>query len=618
MNPDCLPAKTSEIFGAFAEVPGCGSVKSSYFSTRLNQSNMKTYKVFISIILILSGVAAQACTNYLVTKGASADGSTMISYAGDSHVRYGNLYYFPRTTWPEGSMLTIYDRSSGKPLGQIPQPHETYQVIGFMNEYQVSVGESTFGGRTELEDTTGIIDWGSIMFLALQRSKTAREAIRVMAELVEQFGYYSSGESYSIADPNEAWILELIGKGVEMKTDKKTKHTWNGNKGAVWVAIRIPDGYISAHANHARITTFPMENGITSISSLNISKINNPDVEVVYAADVIDFARAKGYYTGDGSNFSFSDTYAPLTFSAARFCELRVWAMFDQACDGMDAYWDYATGKVKSPRMPLYVKPNRKLTPRDLFHFKRNHLEGTELDMTKDMGAGLQGMPYRWRPMTWQYEGRNYFHERVTATQQTAFSWVAQMRGWLPDPIGGVFWYGVDAAEFSVHVPFYCGMLSVPEPYAEGTADLLTYSDESAFWTFNRVAHLAYLFYDRCIGDIRKKQQGYEERYEVWVPAMDVAAMSLLQKDTLMARELLTQFSHSLANDLVKEWREFGNFLLVKYLDGNVKQEENGVFKRNRWDFPLSPKNPEFPDWWKEQLIRETGDKFLVPGKEVH
>jgi len=576
---------------------------------------MKKIFLLLLIFLIIIGLKTNACTSYLVSKGASKDGSCMISYAGDSHVRYGQLYFFPRAVWPAGSMQTIYDRSSNKPLGQIHYPAETYQVIGFMNEYQVAIGESTFGGRSELTDTTGIIDWGSIMFLGLQRSKTAREAIKVMVELIEQYGYYSSGESYSIADPNEVWILELIGKGTDMKINKKSKKTYNANKGGVWVARRIPDGYISAHANHARITTFPLEDGIKSISSKNLNKIFNPEIEVVYAYDVIDFARTKGYYVGDGSDFSFSDCYAPLDFGGARFCELRVWAMFNQASDGMDQYWDYACGKVKGPRMPLWVKANRKLSPRDLMEFKANYLQGTELDMSKDVGAGPQGLPYRWRPMTWKFEGKEYFHERTTATQQTAFSWVAQMRNWLPNPIGGILWYGVDDANLSVHVPFYCGISSVPRTHSGDNGDILTYSDDAAFWVFQRVSHTAYLFYDRAIVDLRKKQNEFRDKFEAYIPAIDAAAKTLYENDPKLAINFITQYSHNAAYEVVNDWRDLGNFLLVKYLDGNVKQEKDGEFLRNPWGMPLSPKNPDLPDNYKRAIINETGDRFLVPAK---
>lgn len=577
---------------------------------------MRTLTITLIALLSVAFIEARACTSYLVTKGASADGSNMISYAGDSHIRFGQLYFFPRATWPAGAMQTIYDRSSNRALGQIPYPSETYQVIGFMNEHQVSIGESTFGGRSELEDTTGYIDWGSIMFLGLQRGKTAREAIKVMVELVEQFGYYSSGQSYSIADPNEVWILELIGKGVDMKTDRRTKKTYNASKGAVWVAMRVPDGYISAHANHARITTFPKEDGVKSISSKNLDKIFNPEVEVVYAHDVVDFARAKGYYSGDGADFSFSDTYAPLDFGSARFCELRVWAMFDQVNDDMKQYWDYATGMAQGPRMPLWIKPSKKLTPRDLMEFKGNHLQGTELDMTQDIGAGPHGLPYRWRPMTWEFEGKKYFHERTTATQQTAFSWVAQLRNWLPNPIGGIFWYGLDDANLSLHVPFYSGITHVPYTHSEDNGDILTYSETAAFWVFQRVSHFAYLFYDRAIVDIRKKQNELRDKFEAFVPAIDAAAAMLYKQDPARAEQFLTEFSHNTAINTVNEWRDLGNFLLVKYLDGNVKQEENGQFLRNPWGFPKSPRHPHYPDGWKKNLIEQTGDKFLQPNQK--
>jgi len=576
---------------------------------------MKTSIFFLFALLVLIGCDAFACTSYLVTKGASVDGSNMISYAGDSHVRYGQLYFRPRAQWPEGSMQTIYDRSSDKPLGQIPYPAETYQVIGFMNEFQVAIGESTFGGRKELVDSTGVIDWGSIMFLGLQRAKTAREAIKVMVELVEEHGYYSSGESYSIADPNEVWILELIGKGMDFKTDNKTNKIYNANRGAVWVARRIPDGYISAHANQARITTFPKEDGVKSISSKNIDQIFKPEVEVVYAHDVVSFAKKKGYYKGNGSDFSFSDTYAPIDFGAARFCELRVWAMFDQVNEDMKQYWEYAFGKSQGPRMPLWIKPNRKLNPRDLMTFFGNHLQGTELDMSQDLGAGPHGLPYRWRPLTWEFEGKRYFNERTTATQQTAFSWVAQMRSWLPDPIGGIFWYGLDDANLSLHVPFYTGMTDVPFSHSEENGDILTYSESSAFWTFQRVSHFAYLFYDRAIVDIRKKQKAYRDKFEASIPAIDAAAKILYDNTPELAAEFLTTFSHNAASSVVNDWRDLGNFLLVKYLDGNVKQEQDGEFLRNEWGFPKSPLHPNYPDSWKKTLIEETGDKLLVPGK---
>ena len=435
-----------------------------------------TKKLVLTLMFVTIGWfinLSVGCTNYLVTKGASADGSTMISYAADSHIRYGELYFRPRGVWPAGSMVTLYDRGTNKPLGQIPQPSETYQVIGFMNEYQVAIGETTFGGIPELIDSTAIVDYGSLMFLALQRSKTAREAIKVMAELVEQYGYASDGESFSIGDPNEVWVFEMMAKRTNLKYDKKTKKNINVDKGAVWVAVRIPDGYISSHANQARIQTFPLEDLKTSITNKNFHLLNNPEVEVIYSHDVISYAKEKGYYKGDDKDFSFSDVYNPITFDGARFCDARVWAFFNHVNDDMGKYWEYAKGFDLKNRMPLYIKPNRKLTPQDLQSFKRDYLQGTELDMSKDAGAGPHALPYRWRPLNYKIDDKTYFHERVTATQQTGFSFVAQMRSWLPNPIGGIFWFGVDDASSTVYVPIYCAISKVPESYAEGNGDML-------------------------------------------------------------------------------------------------------------------------------------------------
>ncbi len=569
--------------------------------------------VLLASIMVIPAFEAFSCTNYMVTRGASADGSTMVTYAADSHIRYGELYWRPAGKWPEGTMITLYDRGTAKPLGQIPQAPETYQVIGFMNEHQVAIGESTFDGRKELHDTTGIVDYGSLMFLALQRSKTAREAIKVIADLMEEYGYASTGESFSIGDHNEVWYMELIGKGVDMQTDHKTKQTFNANKGAVWVALRVPDGYITAHANAARITNFPLADGKKSITSLEMDKLFNPEVEVIYKHDIISFARKKGYFSGTDKEFSFSDAYAPLDFGAARFCDLRVWAMFNEVSSEMSKFWDYATGHISKERLPLFIKPNRKLTPQDLMGFKRNYLQGTELDMTKDAGAGPFGLPYRWRPLTWVYNSTTYVNERVTVTQQTGFSFIAQMRNWLPDPIGGIFWFGVDDAGSSVYVPFYCGITQVPYTFAEGNGEMLTYSDNAAFWVFNRVAHFIYLFYDRVMPDVRKVQQELENRFASYVPAIDAAALKLYETNPQLAREFITEYSVTSANNAVYRWKDLGEFLLVKYLDGNVKQEKDGELLRNPWGYPMPPRFPGYPESWKRRVVEDTGEKLKQP-----
>lgn len=576
---------------------------------------MSLKKIFISfgvILLLMIGNQLFACTNYLITKGASTDGSTMISYAADSHIRYGELYFSPRADWPAGSSVTIYDRGTAQPLGEIPQVAHTYQTIGFMNEFQVAIGETTFGGRSELQDSTGLMDYGALMFIALQRSKSAREAIRVIAELVEEHGYASSGESFSIGDANEVWIMEIVGKGTEMKYDRKTKTDYNLRKGAVWVAVRIPDGYISAHANHARITTFPYADGKTSITEKSWDKITSPDLRVMYASDVVDFAREQAYFDGNDKDFSFSDVYAPLDFGAARFCELRVWSMFNAVNSDMAKYWDYATGEdLKQQRMPLFIKPDRKISVADLMQFKRDYLQGTALDMSKDAGAGPFGLPYRWRPLTWSHEDSTYFHERVTATQQTGFSFIAQMRSWLPDAIGGINWFGVDDAGTTVYIPFYASIERIPYAFQEGHGDILSYSEDAAFWVFNRVAHFAYLFYNRVMPDIKAVQSELENKFMNYVEATDAAALKLYEKDQQLAVDYLTDYSCNMADMTVKRWKNLSEFLLVKYLDGNVKQEEDGKFLRNPWGYPEPPKFPGYQDAYKKQVIEDTGGRFL-------
>lgn len=566
--------------------------------------------LFIFLFTIISGYS-KACTNFLVSKGASVDGSTMISYAADSHVRYGELYWKPAADWSEGTMVTLYDRGSNKPLGQIPQARHTYQVTGFMNEFQVAIGETTFGGRPGLEDSTGIVDYGSLMFVALQRSKTAREAIKVMADLVEQFGYASSGESLSIGDPNEVWIMEIVGKGTKMVTDKKTKKSVNANKGAVWVAMRVPEGYISAHANQSRIATFPLENKKTSISSKNMNLLNNPAIEVVYAHDVIDFARSQAYFTGKDEDFSFCETYNPLNFESLRFCELRVWMAFNAINSDMLRYYDYAKGDITKERIPLFIKPDSKLTPRDLMSFYRDYFQGTELDMSKDAGAGPFGSPYRWRPLTWKNDGVEYFNERATVTQQTGFSFVAQMRNWLPDHIGGINWFGVDDAGSTVYVPFYCGITKVPYSFAEGNGDMLTYSDDAAFWVFNRVAQFKYLFYNRVMPDLKMAQDELESGFADEVKKVDNEALALYKVNPEKARLYLTNYSDGAANKTIKRWKELDHFLLVKYMDGNVKKEKDGKFLRNAYGFPQSPSFPGYSETWKEQVIQQIGEKLL-------
>ncbi len=561
--------------------------------------------LFTALISVSLVNISNACTNFLVTKGASTDGSTMITYAADSHVLFGELYYRPAADYPAGTMMNVYEWDTGKYLGQIPQVLHTYSVIGNMNEYQVSIGETTYGGLHELGDSTAIIDYGSLMYIALQRAKTAREAIKIMTTLTSKYGYYSSGESFSIADANEVWIMEVMPKTPE-------------NQGMLWVARRIPDGYISGHANQARITTFPLANGKTSITFKNIDKINNPEIECVYADDVISFAKDRKLYKGKDKNFSFSDTYAPVDFGGARFCEVRVWSMFKEVSSDMDKYIEYVKGNDLKNRMPLWIKPDRKISPKDMMNFMRDHLEGTDLDMTKDLGAGPFGLPYRWRPLTWKVDGENYCNERATATQQTGFSFVAQARNWLPNHIGGIFWFSVDDAATTVYVPMYCGMTKVPDTYAVGNGGMLKYSDNSAFWAFNYVSNLTYLRYNYIIKDVKKVQSELEDKYLAFTPAVDKAASELYKTDKELARQFITDYSVSKGNETVKRWKELGHFLLVKYMDGNIKKEKNGKFIENGTGVPVGPDQPGYPEEFYRRVVKQTGNKLKVIGSAGH
>jgi dipeptidase len=542
-------------------------------------------KIIITVVCtaLAAGMKVIACTSLLVGKKASADGSVMISYAADSHALYGELYHWPAAVWPQGAMLDVVEWDTGKPLGQIPQVEHTYSVIGNMNEYQVAITESTWGGRRELRDSTGLIDYGSLIYIALQRSKTAREAIRIMTGLVETYGYHSGGESFSIADKNEAWIMEMIGKG-------------SGNKGAVWVAIRIPDDCIAAHANQARIQQIPF----------------GDKENCLYSLDVVSLAREKGYFNGKDEDFSFAQAYNPYDFSGLRGCEARVWSFFRKYDKRMDQYIDFIKGDPTQEPMPLYIKPNRKLSVQDVQNCMRDHYEGTDLDMTKDAGAGPYQVPYRWRPMNFTVDGKTYLNERAIATQQTGFVIVPQMRNWLPDEIGGILWFGVDDADMAVFTPLYSSMQASPECYRVGNGDMYNFSWTSAFWIHNWVANMAYHKYNFMIEDIRKVQNELENNYHNMLPAIDKAASELLSKDPAEARNFLTWFSTTTANSATARWKELGEYLLIKYIDGNVKKEENGQFKRNPYGLPASPNFPGYDESYYRSIVTSAGSRLQV------
>ena len=518
---------------------------------------------------LLAGWATDVlgCTNYLVTRGASVDGSVMITYAADSHVLYGELYYTPAGDHIEGSMLDVYEWDTGKYLGKIHQIRHTYAVVGNMNEHQVAIGETTFGGRAELVDPEGGIDYGSLMYVTLQRAATAREAVTLMGELVRTYGYHSSGESFSISDENEAWIMEMIGKGPK-------------RRGAVWVARRIPDGYICAHANQARIRRFPL---------------NDPK-NCLYDPEVISFAREKGYYDGPDDAFSFADAYAPLDYGALRFCEARVWAMFRRAAPSLNLSSDFIMGVEGAEPMPLWIKPDRKLSARDVIALMRDHFEGTELDMSRDVGAGPYHLPYRWRPLTWKIDGETYVNERAVSTQQTGFSFVAQSRAWLPDPIGGILWFSVDDTFSTVYVPMYCGIHAVPKSYAVGTASFNRFSWDSAFWVFNWVANTAYSRYSDMIQDIQTVQRELEGEFFAATADVDAAALHLFKQAPQLTRDYLTEYSIERAEHTVARWKKLGESLLVKYLDGNKRDELGKVT------------HPGYPERWYRRVVEDRGE----------
>ena len=513
--------------------------------------------------IAMMGIDAMACTNLLAGKNATIDGSVLISYAADSHTLYGDLQYLPAADHKPGDMREVREWDTGKPLGYIPEVAHTYAVVGNINEHQVTIAESTFGGRHELTDTTkdAIIDYGSLIYIALQRSRTAREAIKVMTDLVAKHGYCSEGESFSIGDPNELWVMEMIGKGGK-------------EKGAVWVAIRIPDDCISAHANQSRIYRIPLKD-----------KQN-----CMYSKDVISFARKMGYFSGKDEDFEFSRAYAPADFGTLRGCDARAWSYFNRFKSGMDAYLPFINGKKGAEVMPLYVKPDRKLSCRDVQNMMRDHYEGTPFDMTKDPGAkNYFDVPYRYRPMGFTVNGVKYSHERAIATQQTGWVFVSQMRANLPDPVGGCLWFGVDDANTAVFVPMYCCITEVPESYRQGKADLYNFDFEAAFWVNNLVANQAYHRYSQMIPDIRKVQGEIEDKCANDQPAIESRAVELLKTNRTEAIQYLTNYSANTAQNATARYQDLAKYLFVKYLDGNRKKEKDGKFLRNEYGMPAQP-----------------------------
>ena len=541
-------------------------------------------KIMLAVFLLTACIAnGWACTNFIVGKKASADGSVIVSYSADSYGMFGYLCHYPAAQHAPGEMRDIYDWDSGKYLGKIKEAKQTYNVIGNTNEFQVTIGETTFGGRPELVDSTGIMDYGSLISLALQRSRTAKEAIKIMTDLVKEYGYYSSGESFSIADPNEAWIMEMIGKGP-------------GVKGAVWVAVRIPDDCIAAHANQSRIHKFDM----------------NDKENCLYAPDVVSFAREKGYFSGNNKDFSFADAYCPLDFSGLRFCEARVWSfynMFSKATG--QSYLSYIQGESKEP-MPLYVKPDQKISVRDIQHAMRDHYEGTPLDITKDMGAGCFEMPYRLSPLTFKVDGQEYFNERPISTQQSGFVFVSQMRSNLPDAIGGVLWFGLDDANMTVFTPVYCNTDKVPYPYQQGHGDCVTFSWDSAFWIYNWVADMIRPRYNLMVEDMRTVQNSLEDTYAQAQEGIESTALKLYQQDPAKAKEFLTNYTQMTAQTAVDSWKKLGEFLIVRYNDGAVKRMQNGQLQRPATGNTAPLDRLGYSKEFLQELVKSTGERYKM------
>lgn len=543
----------------------------------------------ILLAAVLTGLysGAEACTNLIVGKGASADGSVIVTYNADDYGSFGFLCHYPAARHKKGETRSVYDWETNNYRGEIEEVAETYNVIGNMNEHQLTVVETTFGGREELVDSTGLLDYGSLIYIALQRSRTAREAIGVITELVKKYGYASEGESFTLADPNEAWIMEMIGKGPD-------------EKGAVWVAVRIPDDCVSAHANHSRIRRFPLKD-----------KDN-----CLYSPDVISFARKKGYFKGKDADFSFSEAYAPADFGALRFCEARVWSFFSRCSRGMEKYLPYASGTdPKAEPMPLYIVPSFKLSVQDVKNMMRDHYEGTPFALDNDPGQGPYEAPYRPTPLTWEVDGKTYFNERPISTQQTAFTLVAQMRSWLPAYVGGVLWFGCDDPNMIAYTPVYCCADRVPECYSYQLADACTFSFKNAFWVCNWVSNMIYPRYSQLFGELAAVRNRLENDYNSLQEKVEKEAVALTtgSKGDLEARKYLTAYTDRVAQGMLDQWMELAKYLIVKYNDQTVKREKDGVYERTEGGYVKPVIRPGFPERYRRQIVKEAGDRFLVP-----
>ena len=543
--------------------------------------------LLVMAVALMGASPSEACTSIIVGKKASADGSVMTTYNCDSYGTFHPLYHYAAGKHAKGKMRDVIDRDSRVYHGQIAEAEETYNVIGDINEWQVSISETTFGGRHEMVDTTGILDYGSLMAIALQRSKTAREAIGVMTSLADQYGYCSSGESFSICDPNEAWIMEMVGCGP-------------GSKKVAWVAMRVPDDAICVHANQSRISKFNMKD-----------KQN-----VLYSKNVVNYARSQGWYSGKDEDFSFNDAYDEPDFGGRRYCDARVWTIYRKFAEGFDRYLPYVEGKEpldKVERMPLWIVPNRKLSVQDVQMCLRDHYEGTALAMDNDMGQGLYESPFRPSPLKFTVDGKDYFNERPVATMQTAFTWISQLRSWLPREVGGVLWWANDDGDVAVYTPIYCCNTVQPRCYNTPGADAVTFSMDNAYWVENWVGNMVYPRYSLLYPSLKAVRDSLESSYFANQPAVENHALALLKNDRAMAVRFLNDYSNGVAEQMLVRWKELATYLIVKFNDGIVREEENGHYKMSKTGFHPVTTRPGYPAKIAKKLVESTGDKFAIP-----
>lgn len=536
--------------------------------------------------MLITATYAMGCTNFIVGKKASSDGSVICSYSADDYGMFQSLCHFPAAKHAKGEMRKVYDWDTNVYHGEIPEAEETYNVVGNINEYQVTIGETTFGGREEMVDSTGILDYGSLIYIALQRSRTAREAIRTMTTLAETYGYNSEGETFTICDPNEAWIMEMMGCGA-------------GSKAVVWVAIRIPDDAICAHANQSRIRTFSQKDK------------NN----VMYSRNVIKYARQMGWYSGKDADFSFCDTYAAPDFSGRRFCEARVWTFFNHFSSDMEQYVPYAEGKVKDAKpMPLWIVPDRKVSVQDVEECMRDHYEGTPFALDSDIGGGIWQMPYRPTPLSFTVDGKKCFNERPVSTQQPGFVYVSQMRSWLPREIGGVLWWGNDDGNMVAFTPVYCCTTAVPECYNTPGADALTFSMDNAYWVCNWVSNMVYPRYSLMFPTLKEVRDSLDASYFAAQTQVETEAELLYKQSPQKAVEYLTHYTGEKARQMLDRWQQLAFHLIVKYNDMIVKPEDdNGRFIRTKEGLGAKVERPGYPEKYARELIRQTGDRYICP-----